>query len=235
MPFRFKQFSVDDKRTAMKVGTDGVLLGAWGYLPDTGRILDVGAGSGLIALMAAQRGAGRVTVDAVEIDMGAAGDAKDNFCASPWGDRMNLFCEDFKTFAVSCRHKYDAVFSNPPYFRNSLLPDEAGRVTARHTAALEYDELFRSVAKLLSAEGRFSLVTPSDSYDDIARIALENSLYLTRLTYVSTIYGIKHKRILSEWGSTPSDYVMENLAIEKSPGHYTEEYIRLVKDFYINM
>ncbi|MEG1573678.1 MAG: methyltransferase, partial [Bacteroidales bacterium] len=216
---------MEDGRTAMKVGTDGVLLGAWGGIPSNGRLLDVGCGSGLIALMSAQRSSENVIVDAVEIDKGAVNDAKDNFDVSPWRNRLNIYCDDFRTFATSSSIKYEAILSNPPYFCNSLLPEKSGRIIARHTASLGYDELFCCVARLLSPTGKFSMITPADCYNDVSRIALDNSLYLTRSTYVISRAGCRPKRILSEWGGVASDCIMGKLEIEKSPGIYSDEYI----------
>lgn len=233
MAFKFKCFSIDDTRTAMKVGTDGVLLGAWAGLsavPENGRILDIGCGSGIVALMCAQRTREQTVIDAIEIDEGAARDAAANFGNSEWHGRINLFCTDFAVFAPSCSVKYDAIVSNPPYFRNSLKPDDRARDMARHTSMLDYDTLVFWSGKILAPNGRISLISPWESYDDIARAATENRLFLQRRSDIRTAAGEDTpKRVLTEWGRTPADYVWDCIDLN------SREYSEMVGDFYIGM
>lgn len=236
MSFAFKQFSIDDGHSAMKVGTDGVLLGAWCSIPESGRILDIGCGSGIVALMSAQRSSEQIKIDAVEIDSGAAEDARTNFRNSPWHDRLKLSCCDFVSYASGCKVKYDAIVSNPPYFQNSLKPQQAERSLARHTSSLEYDGLFLWSEKLLTKKGKISLITPWENYCDIARAATENRLFLYRRADIyTTAEDSTPKRVLTEWSRNVSDYRWEKIIINLTPGTYSAEYRKLVEGFYINM
>ena len=141
--FRFKQFTVWHDRCAMKVGTDGVLIGAWCDVDACRRILDVGCGTGLISLMIAQRTSDRTMIEGVEIDAVAAEQAAENTDRSPWKNRLRIHTSDFLDFATSATVRYDHIVSNPPYFEKSLLPEDAARLTARHTGRLTYESLLR--------------------------------------------------------------------------------------------
>lgn len=155
--FRFKQFAVRQDRCPMKVGTDGVLLGAWAEVrPGDRRMLDVGTGTGLIALMLAQRSAAWIT--AVDIDVECATQAAENFAASPWADRLDAVSVAVQRYDPV--EKFDLIVSNPPYYVDSLLSPDEGRNTARHAAGLPFGELAAAVVRLLSPGGRFALVLP---------------------------------------------------------------------------
>lgn len=236
MSFTFKKFSIEDTRSAMKVGTDGVLLGAWAYIPGSGRILDIGCGSGIVALMCAQRSSRDVIIDAVEIDPEAAKDSRANFDNSLWHDRINLICNDFTVYASECKVKYNAIISNPPYFKDSLKPLNAARHMARHTTTLEYDTLFVWSRKLLYETGKISLVTPWENYCDVAKAATENTLFLSRRTDIyTTNKESTPKRVLTEWSRTPTGYTWDKIIINTAPETYSTEYRNMVKDFYLNM
>ena len=236
MSFKFKQFSLQDTHSAMKVGTDGVLLGAWADIPGEGRILDVGCGSGIIALMCAQRSSKEVAIEAIEIDAGAAKDALANFNNSAWHDRINLICADFRSYASTCSVRYNAIISNPPFFKDSLKPGNKSREIARHTDSLEYDDLFNGCGKILAENGKISLITTWESYGDIAKAATENRMFLYRRTDVFTTAEEKFpKRVLTEWSRTPTDYIWNSITINTALGTYSEEYKNMVGDFYINM
>ncbi len=156
--FEFKQFRIEQQKAAMKVGTDGVLLGAWTPIVDAQRILDVGTGTGLIALMLAQRSNARI--DAVEIDKLASEEAEFNFAQSPWNDRLNVFNTNFQVFVNLPFVPYDLIVSNPPFFINSLKTKCAALSVARHDEMLSFDQLITGAKRLLSNTGRFCVIIP---------------------------------------------------------------------------
>lgn len=145
----------------MRVSTDGVLLGAWSRVEKSNRILDIGTGTGLIAIMAAQRSLARI--DAVELDFGAASEAAFNVSLSPWKDRITVYCMDFcRFYDKTTKPVYHHILSNPPYFIDSLLPPDGKRERARHTGTLDYEVLFKGASYLLLPDGKLSLVSPAD-------------------------------------------------------------------------
>ncbi len=232
--FQFKQFTIYQSRSAMKVGTDGVLLGAWCRLLPEGRVLDVGTGTGLIAIMAAQRT--QAFIDAVELDFDAATEAAENANRSPWGDRITVYGSDFIRFYTSIiRPSYHHILSNPPYFMQSLLPPDAQRGQARHTGTLDYEALFDGASRLLLPEGRLSLISPADTEEHLRFVAQLYSFYPNRLAYVAGVAGREPKRLLSEWSRERCPLETTLFAIEQQGEGYTPEYIRLTRDFYLKM
>ena len=230
--FSFKQFTIHHDRCAMKVGTDGVLLGAWTNLENANRILDVGTGTGLIALMLAQR-----TIDAgitaIDIDVDAVGQAQENVQASPWEDRVDVVLQDVCTYVPD--GLFDIIVSNPPYFVNSLKCPDGQRTTARHADSLDANRLIGKVTELLTPEGCFSLILPADQTDELLRIAEEYGLYPSRLTRVITRPGLPPKRVLVEFRKTPQSCEEAELVVELDRHVYSEDYIALTKDFYLKM
>lgn len=232
--FKFKQFTVFQERAAMRVGTDGVLLGAWCRMEEASRILDVGTGTGLIALMAAQRSTARI--DAVELDFGAACDAAQNAGLSPWSDRITVYGGDYNSLYHDHTHPlYDHILSNPPYFVQSLLPPDQKRETARHTGSLDYEALFEGASVLLRPEGRVSLISPADLEEHLVFVAMLHGFYPARFTYVTGIEGRAPKRLLSEWDRTRRPLQTSSLAIERRGTGYTPDYVALTRDFYLKM
>ncbi len=232
--FQFKQFTICQSRSAMKVGTDGVLLGAWCRLHPQGRVLDVGTGTGLIAIMAAQRS--QACIDAVELDFAAATEAAENAAHSPWGNRITVYGGDFGQFhAATTKPVYCHILSNPPYFMQSLLPPDALRGQARHTGTLDYEALFEGASRLLLPNGRLSLVSPADVEEHLRFVAMLYGFYPQRLTYVTGIVGREPKRLLSEWGRERCPVETHLLSIERKGEGYTPEYIQLTRDFYLKM
>lgn len=231
--FRFKRFGVSHDGPAMKVGTDGVLLGAWCTVREgTERALDVGTGTGLIALMLAQRGEGwGMAVDAVEVDAGVAGQAEANVQSSPWSGRVRVINSPVQDFGGS---GYGLVVSNPPYFEESLLPPEPSRMAARHTRLLTHDELAASAARLLAPDGIFAMVLPHAAGEDFIAICREAGLHLHRQTTVRTTPAAEPKRTLMEFGrETVATIAEDTLVVQTAPERYTAEYMALTRDFYL--
>lgn len=233
--FRFKQFEIDQTGCAMKVGTDGVLIGAWCWATGVDRALDIGTGTGLIALMIAQRGIRRI--DAVEIEHSAFERAGLNVVRSRWKDRISLFHANFSDFArMTTGMKYDLIVSNPPYFERSLLSENFSRNIARHDVSLNYDTLFARSVGILRDSGRISLITPADMDVVLDEHARKYGLFPIRKTYVKGREGLPVKRLMSEWGKiAPESVAIDVLTIEEERHRYTSEYVALTRDFYLNM
>ena len=230
--FRFKQFAVVNDRTAMKVGTDGVLLGAWCPVEGVGRALDAGTGCGVIALMIAQRNHDAV-IDAIDIDHDAIQEAALNFGNSPWSERLTAIEGDFN--AMAAREPYDLIVSNPPFFTNGVLPDGDARTLARHTASLTYRQLIEGAARRLTDDGTLALISPVDAEGDIIEAATFASLPVRQMTRVIPVDGAAAKRTL--WLLSPRDlpYREETLTIAHRDGTFTSEYISLTGAFYLKM
>ena len=231
--FQFKRFIVKQDRCAMKVGTDGVLLGAWAQ--GSRRILDIGTGTGLIALMMAQRFPDAV-VDAVEIDGEAANQAKDNAVCSPFHTRVNVFETSLQDYAKDFEGQpYDAIVSNPPYFNNSLKNPDGRRTIARHTDSLPYAVLFRSGDKLLAANGAFSLIVPNDIKADILTEAAVFGFFLLRETAVKTTSSKQPKRCLFAFTKVrPESVNKETVTMMNADATPSSWYSNLTEDFYLS-
>ena len=227
--FRFKQFAVEQEDVAMKVGTDGVLLGAWANSDNVKRILDIGTGTGVIALQMAQRNP-IAHIHAVEIDNTAAKRARANFDLSPWAERLTVEQTAVQEFAPA--EKFDLIVSNPPYFVDSLLPPDAKRSTARHTHDLTFEELDSAVCRLLDDNGRFALILPVAEFEKYLALT---QLHLVRRCDVCPVEGGAIKRIMGEFAKQPTTEIeIENIAIERGRrGDYTDDYRALTKDFYL--
>lgn len=232
--FQFKKFRVYQDKCAMKVGTDGVLLGAWCSVFQARRILDIGTGTGLIALMVAQR-APEAVVDAVEIDVEAARQAMENVGISEWKNRISVFHSDFNRFGLDEKEFYDVIVSNPPFFEKSLLPPDEARQVARHTETFDLNSLFSVSYRLLAETGVLSVVYPVSGLLRMKEVAKSNSLFLSRLAFVRGRVGGEVKRVLTEWRKSPHPVEEKEISVEKSRHIYTEEYIALTRDFYLRM
>ena len=228
--FRFKQFAVRQDRCPMKVGTDGVLLGAWAEVrPGDRRMLDVGTGTGLIALMLAQRSAAWIT--AVDIDVECATQAAENFAASPWADRLDAVSVAVQRYDPV--EKFDLIVSNPPYYVDSLLSPDEGRNTARHAGGLNYDLLFRRSARLLSEGGVVSIVIPSEVERAAEDAAWMQGLYPQRRTRVYTKAGKPARRVLVTYGRRLGPVAEDTLYIHQAGDDYSDDYRRLTGEFYL--
>lgn len=230
--FKFKKFTVYHDRCAMKVGTDGVLIGAWADLSGATRVLDVGTGTGLIALMAAQRSNARIT--GIEINEEAAIQAQENVDRSPWKERIEILHADLKAFTTDSL--FDAIVSNPPYFANALQCPDNKRSTARHHSDLTFSELLRHVAALLHPQGEFSVIIPADEVSNMLGVAMGNRLYPSRKTWIQTTQKAVPKRCMLAFRFTPTERVEEEtLVIETTPSVYSETYKKLTGEFYLKM
>lgn len=230
--FRFKHFAIEDEGTAMKVGTDGVLLGAWADIEDDKSILDIGTGSGIIALMAAQRNA-KARITAIDIDADAVAQAEKNISATPWRERIACKCADVRSFTGEA--KFDHIISNPPYFVENTHSPNRQRDVARSADSLPFKALVASTERLLREGGRLSVVLPVESASLFRYEAFER-LWLSRLCSVVTIDGDAPKRTLMEFVNTDKPLMprTEELVIQLRDGSYSPKYRDLTKDFYLN-
>ncbi|WP_314058847.1 methyltransferase [Empedobacter brevis] len=231
-PFRFKQFEIFQDKTAMKVGTDGVLLGAWSNLETGDNILDIGAGTGLISLMLAQRFPNS-RVDAIEIDYDAFLQAKENFEHSIFSERLKIKNTSLQVY--SSDKKYDLIVSNPPFFTVNNSVDFDARKQARQQETLTFAELIEKSAKFLHKEGVASFIIPYDQMDVFCEKTAQNDLKLSRIVYVKGNSSSPIKRVLLEFSFQERIVRKEELVIERERHQYTNEYISLTKDFYLKM
>ena len=228
--FHFKQFSVLNDLTAMKVGTDGVLLGAWCTVSGARRVLDVGTGSGLIALMIAQRN-GRALIHGIDIDVNAIGEARHNFDSSPWASRLSAELADFNHYDGG---KYDLIVSNPPFFTNGVLPPNASRNYARHTTTLSLEALLNRSRHMLAPSGMIAIITPVEVELTVRRCLVALGLGLCRLTRVFPVDGAPAKRLLWELVVGDACTVESTLTIAGPNRAYSDEYKTLTGDFYLD-
>ena len=230
--FSLKQFTIWQDKCAMKVGTDGVLLGAWVSIEGAKRILDVGTGTGLIALQLAQR-CPEARITAIEIDREAALQAKENVLRSPWPDRVAVECCDFTDFTST--KKIDLIVSNPPYFVDALRCPDAQRNLARHSDGLNYEVLFGHSAPLLNKDGQISVIIPYEAEKLVVDAAWKNGFSPIRHTDVYTKPGKPCRRKLLSFAMGMPKFGRDSLYIEDENGHYTPEYVALTKEFYIKL
>lgn len=234
--FQFKQFIIQQEKAAMKVGTDGVLLGAWACVENCHRILDVGTGTGLIALMLAQRNK-KAEIQAIDIDEGAVLQAKENFIASPWNERLAVEQISVQNYKAEYTNKFDHIVSNPPYFNNSLKNNNQSKAMARHTHMLSFRELINSAILLTNENGKLSVVLPYGSEIDFCKTAQDEGFSLSRILRIKPTPKKSYSRVLIEL--TKQDKVTlyeEEMIIEDKGRHaYSDKYIELTKAFYIKM
>ena len=230
--FRFKQFLIKQESAAMKVGTDGVLLGAWIDAEGVNSVLDIGTGSGVIALMIAQRNH-NATIHAVEIDHSSALQAKYNFENSPWSSRLRIDPLPLQEFSSKCDSKFDLIVSNPPYFNKSLKSPSPERTLSRHTDELPNSDLLEGVKKHLVADGRFCAIFPYTEGNIFIAEAVNYGLYCNRKLFVKTKPEKPVIRILTEFSFHKKLLPDSTISIHTIEGDYTEEYKMLTADFYL--
>ncbi|MFK7770780.1 MAG: tRNA1(Val) (adenine(37)-N6)-methyltransferase [Saprospiraceae bacterium] len=233
--FRFKQFQIEQNGCTMKVGTDGVLLGAWCDVHGKKEILDIGTGTGVIAVMLAQRKLD-ANVDAVEIDSTACQTAKENMLNSPFSDRLNCMEESIQDFAKTTRKEYDLIVCNPPFFTGGTLSAQTSRNEVRHTIKLPNGDLFNSVQRLLKKDGKFCVVLPFIEGLRFKELAQNYNLYCTKVTQVKSKKDKPIGRLLLEFEKVNKPEITDELIIQfEKRNDFTPDYIALTKDFYLKM
>lgn len=232
--FQFKEFKILQEGAAMKVGTDGVLLGAWANVCEANNILDIGTGSGLIALMLAQRTNNSINIDAVEIDDDAFCQAQENINASPWATKLSIYNIDFQTYSHQTNKKYDLIVSNPPYFTDAFKATGDSRNTARHTDSLSFEDLLTGVKNIILPLGRLAVVLPITEGEIFITKALAEGFSLRKKIFVKPTPTKLAKRILMEF-SMQEDVEIEikELIVELTRHNYSDEYKHICKDFYL--
>jgi len=232
--FAFKQFSIRQDKCAMKVGTDGVLLGAWVKTDNVQRILDVGTGTGLIALMLAQKS--QAFIDAIDIDELACAQARENVMESRWPERVRVLQVSLQEYAARSETRYDLIVSNPPYFADSTKALQEARTKARHADLLPFVALIDGVAQLLDKNGTFCVILPVKEGELFRDIAAERKLFLNKLVRIKTTPEKTEKRLIMQFGFARKTFSESTLVIEKdnlNEQHYTDEYRELTKEYYL--
>ena len=234
-PFQFKQFTVHQEKCAMKIGTDGVLLGAWASIKhNPNSVLDIGTGTGVIALQLAQRSDAEL-IDAVEIDDNAYEQAVENFEHSPWNNRLFCYHISLEEFTNEIDEKYDLIVSNPPFYNDEFESNSRARNTARFTSALSFENLLNSVSKLLSDTGTFSVIIPFKEEIHFIDLAEKNNLFISNICRVKGSQNSEVKRSLLDFSFYKKEKLITTLVIENKRHQYTSVYLNLVKEFYLKM
>jgi tRNA1Val (adenine37-N6)-methyltransferase len=231
--FHFRYFTVHQDKCAMKVGTDAVLLGSWVDPGDARRILDVGTGTGLLALMLAQKS--DAMIEGVDIDQGAYLQARENFLLSPWYFQLTPVHASFQEFAVQATPGYDLIVSNPPYFQHASKPSGEARTAARHTDMLAYGELIDGVRKLLHPNGRFCVILPFKEGMDFLDLAQQRGLFCQRLARIKTKPGKPEKRVMIEFGYRFGVMTEEEIVIQEENNRFSDQYIRMTDEYFLNL
>ncbi len=231
--FQFKQFTVRHDLCAMKVGTDGVVLGAWAPFSSPQTILDVGTGSGLLALMVAQRFPS-ADVTAIDINASAVAQATANASASPFSNRLAVMGKSLQQLASEAAPSlYDAIICNPPFFEHSLLAPDPSRRTARHATDLTLEELASGAARLLHDGGQLAVVTPTEAFERLRNLCFAAGLILEALCRVQTTPTKAPKRSLSCWRKGPVEHCTESTLLLTLDGRRSPDYSALTADFYL--
>lgn len=232
--FKFKQFTVFHDKCAMKVGIDGVLLGIWAATENCNSVLDIGTGTGLIALMLAQRSI--AAIDAIDIDENAVLQAKENVENSPWKDRIHVQKISLQELTKVCSKQYDLIVSNPPYFVNSTKTPLANRTAARHTDSLSHEELLLHTKHLLKPTGKMCIILPVVEGFQCVEHAIKMGLFCNKLVTVYPKPNALAKRLLLEFSLTPALKTNSELIIEaEERHHYSPDFSTLAKDFYLKL
>lgn len=230
--FDFKQFRINQEKSAFKVGTDGVLLGAWATVQQGGRALDIGTGTGLLAIMVAQRSG--MTVTAIEPDSLSAEEATENVKNCRWSKRIRVLNISLQDHTIPTGEKYNLIISNPPYFSDSVLNSDRRLSGARHNLTLGADEILSAASLMLADDGILSVILPYTEGNMFIATASGYGLYCNRMTRVKPLPSKGIKRLLMEFSGSKDQLKSDYLTIEKGDRHdYSTDYISLTKDFYL--
>lgn len=232
--FRFKKFQVKQAECAMKINTDGVLLGAWCDFHKPIKILDIGTGSGVIALMLAQRFP-ESQITGVEIDTASCLEAQYNVEYSPFAERVSVIGQAIQEFSKSSIEKFDLIVSNPPFFSGGTLSASQERSKVRHTIKLPHNELLRSAYNLLSPEGAFSVILPHIEGLRFIEMAEQYRLYCSKLCEVRSFPEYPVERLIIELQKNKTTLLKSKINIRSTEKNYSEEYVKFTKDFYLKM
>lgn len=234
-PFKFKQFTINQDRCAMKIGTDGVLLGAWTSIEHNPfSVLDVGAGTGILSLMIAQRSNAQ-NIEAIEIDDDAFEQCSENFEASPWNDRLFCYHASLLEFVEEVEDRFDLIICNPPFYSEDYKTNNEARDLARFNDAMPFEHLVFAAMQLLSENGLFSIVIPFKEKENFIDLASRVGLHPKRILHVRGNSSSAVKRSLLEFSFYEATPVTSELIIETARHQYTEDYINLTKNFYLKM
>jgi tRNA1Val (adenine37-N6)-methyltransferase len=231
--FRFKQFEIEQNNCAMKVGTDGILLGAWTKVPEQGRILDIGTGTGLLSLMVAQRS--NCMIDAIEIDLDAAQQAKSNIRNSKWSKRISVFHNSLKDYVMTSKGKYDIIISNPPFYISNLKSQDEKKNRARNAESLPLFELVQSSIQLLKESGALNVIIPYEHVQRYMNVLAEYNMDISRMTTVKGNERKSPSRVLIEVKRS-CEFVAEQMEIiimNTTDNNYTAEYRNLTRNYYL--
>ena len=232
-PFHFKQFSLYHHRSTMKVGTDAILLGVWTDVQGVDKALDVGTGSGILSLFLTARS--DLRVDAVELDQDSFEEARDNFDASPFSDRLTPIHADFNGFVKQSSKKYDLIISNPPFFINDRKPEKAQKRQARHTDTLTYEQLIDGACELLNPNGRISVVLPYREGQQFIRLAAERGLFVQRQMLIFPMPCKEPNRMNLQLSFYPNPVQQEKFIIRTEEGSFTRQYVSMLDDYYVSI
>ncbi len=228
--FQFKQFAIQQDRCALKVGTDGVVLGVWAHVEGAKRILDIGTGTGLLALIAAQRNP-TAWIDAVEIDDTSAEQAAENVAASPWSDRVRVHRMDVRR--MKSAEPYDMILCNPPFYAGEMDSPDARRGLAKHGGELSFGELIGVVSTLLARDGLFACIIPLNREAELVKLASTADMHVVRRCVLRYLEARPAKRVLLELGPTPGELRAEELVVEHTPGVFTDAYRMLLRELML--
>lgn len=232
MKFQFKQFEIEDKNSAMKVGTDAVLLGSWVDIDSGNTILDIGTGSGIIAMMLAQRSKAKIT--AIDIHEPSILDTTENFNGCPWNKKLSAKHISLQKFTNTSIDKYDLIVSNPPFFSNSLLSPSKDKSLAKHNQSLSQFELLNSVLKLLKENGKLSVILPASEISGFTIQATKLGFYTKKQLRVLPKTNKPFNRVITTFSlQSHGSCKIEELTIRDQNNNYTSEYKNLTKDFYL--
>jgi tRNA1Val (adenine37-N6)-methyltransferase len=231
-PFHFKRFSIEQQGVAHPVGTDGVLLGAWADVRDAQQVLDIGTGTGLIALMLAQRSAAHIT--AVEIHPASADCAARNFAASPWAERLHLVRSSVQHFAQTTENQYDVIVSNPPFFSAATQSPDKARRLGRHAAALPLADLLTCASRLFAPKGRLCVILPPTEGQILCELAVPQGLYWTHIMEVHARPARPAERLLLQFERAPHTFQKGKLHLHDALGtHYSDDFRQMTAGFYL--